>query len=96
MLAFVIALAILIGQAIFFQPGAARAGGGPENVLLVVNEDSPSSKLIANHYISLRQIPDRNVVYLTDIPILFFLWNTGSIKNARMDTARFWHTFLTN
>lgn len=46
----------------------AHAGGGPENVLLVVNEDSDSSKLIANHYISLRQIPDKNVVYLSGVP----------------------------
>lgn len=46
----------------------AHAGGGPENLLLVVNEDSDSSKLIANHYISLRQIPDKNVIYLTGIP----------------------------
>jgi hypothetical protein len=45
-----------------------RAGGGPENVLIVVNEKSDSSKLIANHYISLRQIPDRNVVYLPSVP----------------------------
>ena len=42
--------------------------GGPENLLLVVNADSPSSLLIANHYISLREIPERNVVYLSDIP----------------------------
>ena len=46
----------------------AIAGGGPENVLLVVNNDSDSSKLIANHYISLRDIPDRNVIYLSGIP----------------------------
>ena len=53
---------------VLFQATPALAGGGPENVLLVVNDGSPSSKLIANHYISLRQIPDRNVVYLKDIP----------------------------
>ena len=47
---------------------SALAGGGPENVLVVVNEDSDSSKLIANHYIALRNIPDRNVVYLNRIP----------------------------
>jgi len=46
----------------------ADAGGGPENVVVVVNEDSDSSKLIANHYIAMRQIPDKNVVYLSGIP----------------------------
>lgn len=44
------------------------AGGGPENVLVVVNEDSESSLLIANHYIELRNIPSQNVVYLKGIP----------------------------
>ena len=66
--AFVFSFVIAIAQGFLFQPHLAIAGGGPENVLLVVNDDSPSSKLIANHYISLRQIPDRNVVYLTGIP----------------------------
>ncbi|MEL7497877.1 MAG: TIGR03790 family protein [Planctomycetota bacterium] len=44
------------------------AGGGPENLLLVVNADSPSSKMIANYYIALRQIPSQNVVYLNGLP----------------------------
>ncbi|MEM9942482.1 MAG: hypothetical protein AAF939_13025 [Planctomycetota bacterium] len=44
------------------------AGGGPENVLLVVNADSASSKLLANHYVAGRNIPSRNVVYLSGIP----------------------------
>lgn len=43
---------------------AAIAGGGPENVLLVVNADSDDSQTIANHYIALRKIPAENVVYL--------------------------------
>lgn len=42
----------------------ARAGGGPENVLLVVNSESPVSLAVANFYQSLRQIPDSNVLYL--------------------------------
>src|SRR5436190_3822807 len=43
---------------------AAQAGGGPENVLLVVNSADSDSLSIANHYIQLRQIPPSNVVYL--------------------------------
>lgn len=43
---------------------AAFAGGGPENVLLVVNRKSSDSLTIANHYIRLRQIPPGNVLTL--------------------------------
>ena len=42
-----------------------RAGGGPENVILVVNQNSPASMAVANLYIELRQIPPSNVVYLS-------------------------------
>ena len=42
----------------------AVAGGGPENVLLVVNANSDSSKAIANHYIQIRKIPPSNVLYI--------------------------------
>ena len=49
-------------------PAECFAGGGPENVVVVVNDDSASSKLIANHYVRLRKIPDRNVIHLTGIP----------------------------
>jgi uncharacterized protein (TIGR03790 family) len=40
------------------------AGGGPENVLLVVNPKSPTSLAIANHYAQLRQISPVNLVFL--------------------------------
>ncbi len=42
----------------------ARAGGGPENVFLLVNSRSQASLAIANHYIALRKIPAANVYYL--------------------------------
>jgi hypothetical protein len=45
-------------------PTPVAAGGGPENVLLVVNPKSPDSLTIANYYIHLRQIPAGNVFYL--------------------------------
>ena len=44
------------------------AGGGPENAVVIVNDDSESSKLIANHYVRLRKIPSRNVIHLSGIP----------------------------
>jgi hypothetical protein len=43
---------------------SARAGGGPENVFLVVNPKSGPSMEIANFYIHARQIPSGNVLYL--------------------------------
>lgn len=43
------------------------AGGGPENVFLVVNGESRSSKVIANHYIALRNIPPSHVIYLSGV-----------------------------
>jgi uncharacterized protein (TIGR03790 family) len=44
--------------------GRCWAGGGPENVLLVVNQNSEASLTIANYYIRLRDIPPDNVLYL--------------------------------
>jgi hypothetical protein len=43
---------------------AALAGGGPENVLVVVNANSAGSKEVANHYVRLRDLPASNVVAL--------------------------------
>jgi tetratricopeptide (TPR) repeat protein len=65
--ALVMALVAIGLQASYLLP-VATAGGGPENTLVVVNGESDSSKLIANHYISLRKIPSRNVVYLEGLP----------------------------
>jgi len=39
----------------------------PHEILLLVNENSPESLAVANHYIDARKIPDRNVIYL-DVP----------------------------
>ncbi|MEM7455080.1 MAG: tetratricopeptide repeat protein, partial [Planctomycetota bacterium] len=66
----------LAAIAVLIPADRAIAGGGPENVLLVVNRASDSSKMFANHYISLRDIPARNVVYLDDVP------NTERIRIA--------------
>lgn len=51
-------------------PLPASAGGGPENVVVVVNRDSWSSKAIANEFVRLRGIPPSNVVYLDAPPSL--------------------------
>lgn len=48
--------------------GSAVAGGGPENVFLVVNARGDRSKEVANHYIALRHIPAVNVFYVNSPP----------------------------
>ena len=49
--------------ALTFLPLTASAQT-PDNILLVVNDDSAASKQIADHYIQVRKVPDRNVVRL--------------------------------
>ena len=57
-------VAILAVLACLAGAGRAAAGGGPQNVMLVVNGRSPGSKQVANHYVRLRNLPASNVVYL--------------------------------
>lgn len=42
----------------------AHAGGGGENMLLVVNPNDPASLQIANAYAALRDIPANNLLYI--------------------------------
>ncbi len=46
----------------------SAAGGGPENLLLVVNPRSTDSLTLANHYIEQRKIPPSHVVYIAVDP----------------------------
>ncbi len=55
---------IVVAAVAFLCATFALAGGGPENVLLVVNPRSPASLTIANHYVQLRQIPADNLLFL--------------------------------
>ncbi len=55
---------VVLPLVLLFWSAPAMAGGGPENVLLVVNSQSADSLLIANYYARLRQIPSDNVLYL--------------------------------
>lgn len=54
----------ILALAVAIAASRVLAGGGPENVLLLVNSNSLNSKTIANHYIALRNIPASNVVYI--------------------------------
>jgi uncharacterized protein (TIGR03790 family) len=56
-----------------------RAGGGPENLFLLVNENSAASKTIANYYVDLRQLPPSHVLYLN--------W-TGNVEATDVETFR--------
>ena len=60
------ALRACFALALVFVPtaGRARAGGGPEGVLLVVNASSADSLAVANAYADLRGIPPINVLML--------------------------------
>lgn len=64
MVARFVILSNLLVLAILALAGRAWAGGGPENVLLLVNSNSLDSKTVANHYIALRRVPPSNVVYI--------------------------------
>jgi len=46
---------------------SAFAGGGPENVLVVVDADSWASLAVANEFVKLRQVPASNMVYLSGL-----------------------------
>jgi hypothetical protein len=55
----------VVGLTLFcFWTVGARAGGGPENLFLVVNASSPDSVAVANAYAALRGIPPINVLML--------------------------------
>jgi len=56
-----------IGSAI-----SAHAGGGGENMLLIVNPNDEPSLRIANAYVQARHIPINNIVYLASPSILGF------------------------
>ena len=62
-----IGLPLLVALFTALVTPSVNAGGGPENLVLVVNAESDSSKLVANHYIQLRNIPPSHVIYLTGI-----------------------------
>lgn len=63
---------------------SAFAGGGPENLILVVNARSEDSKTVANHYAKLRNIPAGNLVYL-DYPGTWELCNGEEFRTQILE-----------
>ena len=55
----------LVCLSAFLLPLQSGEALGPHESLVLVNSNSPRSKQIANHYARLRQIPPRNIVYLS-------------------------------
>ncbi len=49
--------------AFFILTSSAFAGGSPENAVLIVDPANPVSLQVANRYRTLRDLPDRNVLY---------------------------------
>jgi hypothetical protein len=62
--------------------GRAMAGSGGENMLLVVNPSDPASLQIANAYAAFRDIPAKNIVYIT--PPSDYQNNGASISQAEV------------
>jgi uncharacterized protein (TIGR03790 family) len=54
----------VIVSCIAFSGQSCLAGGGPRNVLVVVNSRSSISKQIADYYRQARKIPPKNVLYI--------------------------------
>ncbi len=50
-----------------FLPFWIQAGLAPHEVLVLVNQNSQRSMEVANHFVDIRQVPSRNVIYL-DLP----------------------------
>jgi len=73
------ALAMVAVVALLARADCCRAGGGPENLLLVVNPRSAESLAVANAYVDLRGIPPINVFMLP--------WD-GSREKVDLDTFR--------
>lgn len=83
-----------IGAALALATLAAlsRAGGSPENVILIVDPRSASALEVANHYRHVRGVPDRNVIYLAPNPGSYATWRDsvrpaflGALVNAGID-----------
>ena len=70
-------LIVAAGWSVASVPRRALAGGGPQNVAVIVNPNDPSSLEVANAYVELRKVPGCNVVY---IPFVLDARSVGSAK----------------
>ena len=49
-------------------PSRVEAGGGPENVLLIIDPSNPDSMYVGNYYRQARGIPERTLLYMNPRP----------------------------
>jgi hypothetical protein len=77
--------------AIVLLPALARAGGSPENAILIVDPTNPESLYVANYYREKRDIPAGNLVYLSPTPASYAQFTAatldgflGSLENLRL------------
>lgn len=55
---------VLVVLAGLSAPLAVQAGGGPENLLIIIDPANAESKYIGNYYKNARNVPDSNVIYM--------------------------------
>lgn len=84
------ALALALLGALAAAP-PARAGGTPENAVLIVDPSNPESLYVANYYRAARGLPAVNVVYMSPTPGSYSLFVAstldaflGSLENLRL------------
>ena len=58
------ALLAAAGLAVGMAAGAVRAGGSPENVLIIINPANAESMYLGHYYQNARNIPASNVLYI--------------------------------
>lgn len=77
--------------AIAFLPDLVRAGGTPENAILIVDPTNPESLYVANYYREKRDVPAGNLVYMSPTPATYAQFKAatlegflGSLENLRL------------
>ncbi|MEM9411518.1 MAG: hypothetical protein AAGA30_10415 [Planctomycetota bacterium] len=76
-------IAVVAGVYFCLFAAQEKLGSASENAVIVVNNESASSKLVANFYIENRRIPPENVVYLSDIP-RNEIWSIADFKELAL------------
>lgn len=55
---------VIAGAAFLAITGTARAGGGPENIIIIVDPSDAESMYAANYYRNARNVPDANLLFM--------------------------------
>lgn len=71
---------LLLAAIVMAAPLSGRAGGGPQNVLVVVNQNSEASMALGNYYRETRGIPLFNV-FAVDVDVTNDYMDTSTFSN---------------